>query len=229
VPAQRERFAELLRASLGDVAVIGMPAIMGVHAPDRVHAELQRLVGVPLFEIPTMPPGVPGIRLREMFEQRYPERGLTLVPQQKVQRLELHRDGVTLHLHDSYGRVVIEAQTGLLATGRFLSGGLIADRQGIRETLLDIPVSQPDRRADWFEDEYFAPGGHRVNRAGIEVDAQFRPLGRDGAPISERLFAAGILLAGQDWIRQRCGAGVAIAGAYRAVQSVSSALGLEAA
>ena len=227
VPAQRERLAERIKAALGDAAMVGVPAIMGVHAPDRVHAELQRLVGVPVFEIPTMPPAVPGIRLREMFEQRCPERGLTLVPQQKVQRLELHRDGVILHLRDNYGAVVIEAQAGLLATGRFLSGGLKADRQGIRETLLDIPVSQPGGRAGWFRDDYFDPRGHQVNRAGLEVDAQFRPLGRDGEPFSERLFAAGILLAGQDWARQRCGAGVAIATAYRAVQSASAIFGLE--
>lgn len=225
VPAQRERLAERIRAVLGDAATVGMPAIMGVHAPDRVHAELQRLVGVPLFEIPTMPPAVPGIRLREMFEQRCPERGLTLVPQQKVQRLELQEDGVSLHLRDNYGAVVIEAQAGLLATGRFLSGGLQADRQGIRETLLDIPVSQPTDRTGWFRDDYFDPRGHQVNRAGVEVDAHFRPLGPDGEPFSERLFAAGILLAGQDWVRQRCGAGVAIATAYGAVRSLSAVFG----
>lgn len=227
VPVQRELLAERIKAALGDAEMVGLPAILGVHAPDRVHAELQRLVGVPLFEIPTMPPAVPGIRLREMFEQRFPERGLTLVPQQKVRRLELHRDAVILHLRDNYGAVVIEAQAGLLATGRFLSGGLKADRQGVRETLLDIPVSQPGGRAGWFRDDYFDPGGHRINRAGVQIDAQFRPLGRDGEPVSERLFAAGILLAGQDWVRQRCGAGVAIAGAYRAVQSASAVLASE--
>jgi glycerol-3-phosphate dehydrogenase subunit B len=36
--------------------------------------------------------------------------------------------------------------------------------------------------------------------------------------VDKRLFAAGILLAHQDWIRGRCGAGVAIASAYKAVE-----------
>ncbi len=226
VPARRYQFAERIKALLGDAEMVGMPAILGVHEPDRVHSDLQRLVGVPLFEIPTMPPAVPGIRLREMFEQRLPEHGLTLVAQQKVRHLELHDEAVSLHLRDNYGDVVIEAQAGILATGRFLSGGLQADRQGIREPLLDIPVSQPVNRDGWYRLGYFDPQGHEINRAGIEVDDCFRPLGRDGGPLSKRLFAAGTVLAGQDWIRQRCGAGVAIAGAYRAVASVAAELAL---
>ena len=217
VPLARERLAERVKAVLGKAEAVGMPAIMGIHQPDEVHAELERLVGVPLFEIPTMPPSVPGIRLREMFEQQFPARGLTLVPQQKVDRLELDADGATLYLKDNYGDVVIETETTVLATGRFLSGGLKADRQGVLEPLLNIPVSQPTRRTDWYRQDYFDPQGHPINRSGIEVDDRFRPLGRDGEPLNERLFAAGVLLAHQDWIRQRCGAGVAIASAYRAV------------
>ena len=38
--------------------------------------------------------------------------------------------------------------------------------------------------------------------------------------IDPRLYAAGIVLANQDWVRQRCGAGVAIATAYKAVLSI---------
>ncbi len=224
VPARRRQFAERIKALLGDAEMVGMPAILGVHEPGHVHADLQRLVGVPLFEIPTMPPAVPGIRLREMFEQRLPERGLTLVAQQKVRRLELQDEAVVLHLRDNYGDVVIEAQAAVLATGRFLSGGLKADHQGVREPLLDIPVSQPDSRDGWYRAGYFDPRGHEINRAGIDVDDRFRPLGRDHEPVSERLFAAGTLLAGQDWIRQRCGAGVAIASAYRAVESLAAEL-----
>lgn len=225
VPARRRQFAERLKTQLGDAEMVGLPAILGIHEPDRVHADLQQLLGIALFEIPTMPPAVPGIRLREMFEQRLPDYGLTLVSQQKVRRLESDNDAVVLHLRDSYGDVVIEAQTALLATGRFLSGGLKADRQSIRETLLDIPVSQPGSRDGWHREDYFDPRGHEINRAGIDVDDRFRPLGRDGEPLSDRLFAAGTLLAGQDWIRQRCGAGVAIASAYHAIKSAATKLG----
>ena len=129
-----------------------------------------------------------------------------------------------LNLKDSFGEVIINAETVVLATGRFLSGGLAAERDGVRETLLDLPVVQPDSREGWFRHQYFDPRGHQLNRAGVDIDNLFRPVGRGGKPVSERLFAAGALLAHQDWVRQRCGAGVAIASAYKAVESASGYL-----
>ena len=50
---------------------------------------------------------------------------------------------------------------------------------------------------------------------------QTHPFGR---PADRRLFAAGILLAHQDWIRSRSGAGIAIATAYKAVESAAALL-----
>ncbi|PLX37774.1 MAG: anaerobic glycerol-3-phosphate dehydrogenase subunit B [Hyphomicrobiales bacterium] len=228
VPATREQLAERLRAVAGDAEAIGLPAMTGIHLPDKVHGELERLVGLPIFEIPTMPPAVPGIRLREMFEQKLPERGLQLVSQQTVEHLTLGETGITLALHDAYGDVTIEAEAVLLATGRFLSGGLDAGRDRIRETLLDLPVEQPEAREDWHSRQYFDPNGHAINRAGLVVDDHFRPLGHDGTIVDPRLYAAGIVLARQDWVRQRCGAGVAIASAYRAVASIAEDLAAEA-
>jgi glycerol-3-phosphate dehydrogenase subunit B len=204
--------------------VIGLPAILGMHRPDRVHAELQRLTDLEIFEIPTMPPSVPGVRLRELLEQALPRRGVTLIPQHKVAKLLFDADGASLDLHDSFGPIRIRARAVILATGRFLSGGLEAQPNGIREPLLDLPVSQPGGRADWYRERYTDDRGHAIHRAGIEIDDQSRPLGRDGRPFSERLFAAGVILAHQDWIRSRSGAGIAIASAYKAVEAVASCL-----
>jgi len=219
VPQTRECLAERIREHIGDAQYVGLPAILGVHEPDVVHRKMEHLIGLPLFEIPTLPPAVAGIRLREMFEQALPENGLTLVAQQKVTRVDFDATGVTLFLEDNYGDVVIKAEAAILATGRFLSGGLVADRNGVREALLDIAVRQPDNRADWHRQHYFDTRGHPINRFGIELDDQCRPLDAKRNPVDERLFAAGTVLAHQDWIRQRCGSGVAIASAYKAVES----------
>jgi len=221
VPATREKLAESIKHVLGDAECVGLPAVLGIHNPDAVHKEMQKLIGVPLFEIPTLPPSVPGIRLREMFEQVLPTQGLTLVPQQKAQRIELDATGVKIHLEDSFGDVMIEAHAAILATGRFLSGGLGTDQDTVRETLMDIVVSQPANRADWHRQDYFDPRGHPINRSGLQIDECFRPLNADGTPVSERVFAAGTVLAHHDWVRQRCGAGVAIASAYKAVEAAS--------
>jgi glycerol-3-phosphate dehydrogenase subunit B len=100
-------------------------------------------------------------------------------------------------------------------------GGLRAERGGLRETVFNLPVFQPPGREQWHRRDFFDPRGHPVNRAGLEIDPWFRPLGADGRPASDRLFAAGSLLAHQDWIRMKCGAGLAVATAYGAVKAVA--------
>lgn len=224
VPATRVKLAALLKVAAGDATTVGLPAILGMHSPDQVKADLERLTGLTLFEIPTMPPSVPGIRLREMFEQVFPHKGVTLIPQQKVKSLSFQSEGATLSVADNHGPITIHSKTVILATGRFLSGGLEANINGIKEPLLDLPVKQPAKRADWYLNTYTDKRGHAIHKAGVEIDRHFRPLGTDGTPLNPRLFAAGILLANQDWIRDRSGAGIAIATAYKAVEAAAQLL-----
>ncbi len=220
VPTNRERLAELLIKESGVCQYVGLPAILGMHNPDSVLADLEERTGLFIFEIPTMPPSVPGIRLREIIEQIFPQKGMTLIPQQKVNKIEFTPDALILRLADNFGPIEIMAKTTLLATGRFLSGGLEAQFDQIGEPLLDLPVYQPPSRQEWYQEEYLDSRGHEIHLAGIETDKDLRPLGRDGNVHDKRLYAAGIILAHQDWIRQRCGAGVAIASAFKAVEAI---------
>ncbi len=224
VPANRKLLARILESEAGQSEYIGLPAILGIHRPDNILEDLEQLTGRRIFEIPTMPPSVPGIRLREMFEQQFPQRGIAMVPQQRIERLDFTGEKIALQLKDNHGPITISAKTALLATGRFLSGGLKARFDSISEPLAGLPVHQPSSREQWYQDEYLDSRGHEIHQAGIDCDASFRPLGKDGTVFDPRLFSAGIILAHQDWIRQRCGAGVAIATAYRAVQAVEDFL-----
>lgn len=224
VEKTREALAEAIKAVAGNAKVIGLPAVLGMHNPDFIKTELERLTGFEIFEIPTMPPSVPGIRLRELFEQVFPEKGIILIPQQKVSSLTFDDDSATLSLTDNHGPITIKAKAVILATGRFLSGGLEAHITGINESLLNLPVTQPAKRDDWYFEQYTDSRGHAIHKAGIEIDDSFRPIGEDGRPYHERLFAAGIILAHQDWIRSRSGAGIAIATAYKAVEAVDNFL-----
>jgi glycerol-3-phosphate dehydrogenase subunit B len=217
--AAREKLAALIAPHLSGVSHLGLPAILGVHGPDAVRADLEARLGVTLFEIPTIPPGVPGIRLREMFERELPARGIVLEPNLKVAEATLDATGATLRVHGPMEDLDVRARAVLLATGRFLSGGLVSDQTSIHEALLGLPVTQPHGRADWFRDAYLDPRGHPVNRLGVSVDGAMQPVDASGAPVNPRLFAAGSVLAGQDWVRSRSGAGLAIATAHRAVQS----------
>jgi glycerol-3-phosphate dehydrogenase subunit B len=94
----------------------------------------------------------------------------------------------------------------------------------VREPLFDLPVHQPEGRDRWHREEFLDRRGHAVNRAGLEVDSIFRPLDASGRPAHRRLFAAGSILAHQDWMRMKCGSGLAIATAHAAVAGAAREL-----
>jgi glycerol-3-phosphate dehydrogenase subunit B len=87
----------------------------------------------------------------------------------------------------------------------------------VRESLLDLPVYQPGDRSLWHRRDFLHPAGHPLNLAGLRVDNRFRPADAVGKAVYPAVFAAGSVLAHQDWIRQKCGSGLAIATAYGAV------------
>jgi glycerol-3-phosphate dehydrogenase subunit B len=59
--------------------LVGLPAVLGLRDPGGVHADLQRRLGRPVFEIPTLPPSVPGMRLYETLRAALRRAGGRLV------------------------------------------------------------------------------------------------------------------------------------------------------
>jgi len=220
-PQQRRKFARTVIPHIKEAQIVGLPAILGLYRTLEVVSDLERLMGVPLFEIPTIPPSVPGLRLKEAFERGLRAKGVVYHSFRRV--LEVgHMDDDLFKV--GIGRTAVEhtvqARAIILASGRFIGGGLHADRKRIKETVFDLPVFQPANRMDWHQREFLDPRGHEVNRAGLEIDDYFRPLDSSRQPAFKALFAAGSLLAHSDWKRLKCGAGVAIATAFAAVKSL---------
>ena len=205
------RLAADIRKRLRGAQAVGIPAVIGIHRTKTNFDRMQQVLGVPLFEIPTMLPSVPGLRLRETFEQHLPRMGVRAWYQQHVSAVETTGDRVfRFHIGPSTDGFRVQSRAVILATGRFFGKGRQAARAAIRETLFDLPVSQPPVRNLWHHKDLFHPAGHAINRAGLTVDARHRR-------IYPRLFAAGSILAHQDWVREKCGSGLAITSAHAAV------------
>ena len=219
--ASRRELAAAIRPHLGSADVVGLPAILGIHTTETVRAHLNRLLGVPVFEIPTMPPAISGTRLKEAFDIHMPQQGVTTFYHHRVFSARRQQGGrFVLELGRTEPETTVIARQVLLATGRFLGKGLEARREGICEPLFGLPVSQPENRSCWHRETFLDPKGHAINLAGIEVDGHFRPVHTSGQPVHENLYAAGSILAHQDWIRTKCGTGLAVATAYGAVQAL---------
>jgi glycerol-3-phosphate dehydrogenase subunit B len=218
LPRNLEKLARAIRPHLKDAEMVGMPAVLGMRRTDEIVDELQTRLGITVFEMPTMPVSVPGLRLNEVFHRELPFRGVKHFAQNRV--LEVQRE----HGHDfllSIGskevQHIVKTSGIILASGRFWGRGLYADRKRVREAIFDLPVYQPKDREAWHRLDFLDPRGHPVNEAGLDVDDMFRPLENSGRPAYDTLFCAGSILAHQDWMRMKCGSGLAIATAYGAV------------
>jgi glycerol-3-phosphate dehydrogenase subunit B len=80
----RKKLAAIILPHVQNAKVVGIPAIMGIHRSLEVQADMESLIGARIFEIPTLPPSVPGLRLKEMFEEALPEKGVQQFLQQRV-------------------------------------------------------------------------------------------------------------------------------------------------
>jgi len=216
----QKKLIRALSPHVKDAQAVGMPAILGMHRSQEIAGELEDKIGVPVFEIPTMPVSVPGLRLNDAFAQHLSLKGIKHYSQSRVLKVTNGPKGsFVLSIGNRKPEYTVRANGIILASGRFGGGGLYADRQRIRESLFDLPVCQPRDRNTWHCENFLDSRGHPANRAGLEVDDLFRPLDSTGQPAFERLFAVGSILAHQDWMRMKCGSGLAIATAYAAVNA----------
>ena len=217
----RRELAEAIAPHLGPARAVGLPAILAIHDCETAGLALGQMLGVPVFEIHTMPPAISGVRLKEAFDARMPALGVNTFYQQTVKTVSRRKDGrFVLEIGRTEPETTVVAEQVLLAAGRFLGKGLVAGRQGIFEPLFHLPVSQPENRRCWHRQRFFDPRGHAIHLAGIETDDRFRPLTPDGRPVYDNLHAAGSILAHQDWIQTRSGTGLAVATAYGAIEAM---------
>jgi glycerol-3-phosphate dehydrogenase subunit B len=221
----RARLADLVRPHVGDAEAVGFPPVLGIRRLETVATELSAALGVPVFELPTIPTSVPGLRLKDALERAVSARGVQRLIHGRVSAVARDSRGFTLTVEGDPSRSTLRARTLVLATGRFMGGGLVADRQGVREAVLGLRVDQPPTRDAWHRADLFDPRGHAVNSVGVEVDATCRPLGEGGAVVHPGLFAIGTLLAHQDWVRTKCGAGIALATASAAIAEIAATRG----
>jgi glycerol-3-phosphate dehydrogenase subunit B len=203
---------------------VAFPAVLGIARPHAVWEELEQRFGRPVFEVPTLPPSVPGMRVFAILREALRRAGGRVILNAVVTGAE--RDA---------GRVdVVRARVGLreerhaadwlvLATGGFASGGLELDsRWAARETALGLPVAGvPGPGEDRFRPGYL--DDHPIARAGVAVDRELRPVDAAGERVLENVLVAGATLAGAEPWREKSGDGISVATGHRAAELVLAA------
>jgi glycerol-3-phosphate dehydrogenase subunit B len=215
----REGIGREINKQLHGETRIGLPAVLGMHDPVQVKEDLEEIMGTKVFEIPILPPSIPGMRIFNCFKEWLMQKGVTFLVGYSVSRAVLngkrceaievrHPPVITSYSADRY----------LLATGRFIGEGLKADTEKVFESIFNLPVHQPKSREEWFEKTFSAIPPHPIHRAGILTDLSFRPIGERGNLIIENLWVGGSILAHHHSIDEKSREGIEIATGYMAAK-----------
>jgi glycerol-3-phosphate dehydrogenase subunit B len=200
---------------------VGLPAVLGLQDSGSVWRELEDRLETRVFEIPTLPPSVPGIRVFRAFEQAIREAGGRVAIGGKVAGAVAERGRLESVAVESAARpVTYRARSFVLASGGFASGGLELDSRGaVRETVFDLPVAGlPGAGEPLFEPGYLEP--HALSRVGVAADERLRPVDDAGRPVYENLHAAGATLQGAEPWREASGNGISLASGYAAATAI---------
>jgi glycerol-3-phosphate dehydrogenase subunit B len=213
-----EALGEALRAALPEGAGVALlPPVLGLDALARAPERAAARAGLPLAETLSDVPSVPGLRLQRAIDARLEEAGVQVVVGD-LAAPPSPGDPVVI------GGTQVRAPAWVLATGRFVGGGIV--RRGVlAEPVLRLPVQAAEGREAGVRLAVRPAASLTVRdrrrpqpllSAGLHVDRALRPLDDWGRPVHPRLFAAGAVIGGHEQATDGTGLGVAILTGYLA-------------
>jgi glycerol-3-phosphate dehydrogenase subunit B len=168
-----------------------------------------------VFEIPTLPPSAPGMRMYNALVAALRAAGGRLVLGAEVLGAQREGDRVTaLRAHTSGHDTLYGARWVVLATGGFASGAIeLGSDWQAREHVLGLTLrGMPAPGEPRFGADYF--GVQPMSTVGIAVDSSLLAEG------TENVFVAGAALPGAAPWREGSGEGIALATGHFAAQAV---------
>jgi glycerol-3-phosphate dehydrogenase subunit B len=220
-PGSRAEIATEVARALDGAERVGFPAGLGAEDPHGVWSDLQQRLGRPVFEIPTLPPSVPGMRVFGTLRDRLRRNGGRIILNSTVLSGARAGAGIESVRATAAGRdVLYRARWIVLATGGVATGGIALDSYWhARETALGLPLhGVPAPGAPRFAPEYF--GEHPFARVGVAVDDGLRPVDDTGARVADNVLVAGATLAGAKPWQEKSGDGLSLASGHRAAELI---------
>ncbi len=222
-PEFRQEVIDALKPKLGNVGRIGFPAVLGLQSPMEVMEHLELSFGVPVFEIPGLPPSIPGIRLQNLLVAVIEQNHGALYNGMAVTGVSKEGKLINTIWSDAAARQKPHyAKAYVLATGGILGGGVITYENGCgQETIFGLPVDIPEHRSQWLQNEFLSCEGHSIFRTGVCVDKAFQPVNNVNEVIFQNLYAVGGTIGKCDPIRERSLEGIALATGFAVGESLS--------
>ncbi|MGV6988122.1 glycerol-3-phosphate dehydrogenase subunit GlpB [Testudinibacter sp. P80/BLE/0925] len=196
--------AELKNAADGADTVF-LPACFGLDN-DGFLQQLQQASGIHLFELPTLPPSLLGIRQHRVLEKAFEQAGGLMMKGDSVLRADMAENRVTALYTRLNEEVALRAEQYVLASGSFFSNGLVASFNQVREPIFNLDLFSAPNRHQWTHARFAHPQPYQQFGVKINADCQAQ---KQGVSL-ENLYAIGAVVGGYDAIHQGCGSGVAV-------------------
>ena len=212
-PGAAEALGGALRAALpASAGAALLPPVLGLDPGARVAERAAAAAGLPVAETLSDVPSVPGLRLQRAIDGALRDAGVVCVTAGIGAGWVFPGEPVDA------GGTPVTARAWVLATGRFVGGG-IARRGVLAEPALRLAVQAAEGREAGVHLAVRPAASLTVRdrrdhqpllSAGLRVDAALRPLDERGGVVHPRLLAAGAVLGGHEQATDGTGLGVAI-------------------
>lgn len=221
-PAWRAQFCAELALALRAEEHVGMPAMLGLRDPHGAWSDVEHRLGRRVFEIPTLPPSVPGMRLYEILRFALRAARGRLILGAEVVGFEREGDRVVSVSARAAGRDIRYAADWIvLASGGFASGGIELDSHWVtHERVLGLELrGVPAAGSARFVASYFDE--QPIARSGVAVGPDLLANG------TANVLVSGAALPGAIPWREGSGEGIALASGSRAARFVLAKSGAQ--
>jgi len=203
--AAMQRMADQINQLATDADLVLLPSVLGQN-DDSDFQTLQAMTRKPLRLVATLPPAVAGMRMMKQLRHYFKMLGGTYLMGDSAVSGTFDGNRLTSVSTAKLADMPLKADHFVLATGSFISRGLVADYERVYEPVLSVDVdadSDPDR---WTRFGILEPQAY--SRFGVVTDGELRCL-KQGQVI-ENLHAIGSVLSGHDAVKMGDGTGVSM-------------------
>ena len=213
------RIAEEIKKASGGASAVSLPAFIGINNYKKIRSKLEEMTGKFIYEIPTLPPSILGLRLDHALKNSFIKLGGEYIAGERVVSGSISNNKVEFLTTRNSGNIPVQAKFYALTTGSFFSGGLTAGFDSITEPLFGLKVQSDKNKSKWYSETFFDKKSHPFLGYGVETDNRFNPLSDNGKTI-KNLFCAGSVLSGYNPVSEGSGGGVAVSTGFKCAERI---------
>ena len=210
-----QRVADQINSLATDTDMVLMPSVLGQNDAADIEA-LQAMLDKPMRLVATLPPVVAGMRMMKQLQHYFRMLGGNYLMGDSAVSGTFDGDRLASVTTAKLGEIPIKADHFVLATGSFISRGLIADYERVYEPVLGVDVDADSDPDSWTSFGVLQPQAY--SRFGVTTDDKLHCL-KQGKTITN-LHAIGSVLSGHDAVKMGDGTGVSLLTALAAVDDI---------